>query len=162
MKLLVRLAMALLVVACFCTLTVNTAQAQYGYGGYGYRSGLFNPLWGGWGLMSPYASGRVPTPPYFALHPPVYYSQPVARTYGYSPFAYSGDVRTPEVAGDCCPEPYTMVNPYVPQDSDEEQTTQTTDDEYAAELFEIDNPYVLDDPTEIDSAELVSVEFLDN
>ena len=35
--------------------------------------------------------------PYFAAHPPVYYSYPVPRTYGYSPFAYPPYVMTPEV-----------------------------------------------------------------
>src|SRR3954470_23644902 len=50
--------------------------------------------------------------PYFALHPPVYYSQPVPRTYGYSPFAYPPGVMTPEIA--CAPQPVTINNPYVP------------------------------------------------
>lgn len=69
------------------------AQNCGGIGGFGtgYGIGL-----GGFGFSRPYMSGRVPTPPYFALHPPVYYSQPVARTYGYSPFAYPGTVTTPE------------------------------------------------------------------
>jgi len=50
--------------------------------------------------------------PYFALHPPVYYSYPVPRTYGYSPFAYGPWVMTPEVAP--APTPVTIINPYVP------------------------------------------------
>src|SRR4051812_3723380 len=50
--------------------------------------------------------------PYFALHPPVYYSEPVPRTYGYSPFAYPPGVMTPEIA--CAPQPVTINNPYVP------------------------------------------------
>ncbi len=33
--------------------------------------------------------------PYFAKHPPVYYSYVVPRTYGYSPYAYRANVRTP-------------------------------------------------------------------
>ncbi len=49
--------------------------------------------------------------PYFAAHPPVYYSQPVPRTYGYSPFAYPPYVRTPEIVYDAI-EPVTIVNPY--------------------------------------------------
>ena len=35
--------------------------------------------------------------PYFALHPPVYYSSPVSRTYGYSPFAYPPGVVAPKL-----------------------------------------------------------------
>ncbi|HEY3391693.1 MAG TPA: hypothetical protein VGK58_03225 [Lacipirellulaceae bacterium] len=50
--------------------------------------------------------------PYFALHPPVYYSYPVPRTYGYSPFAYGPWVMTPEVAPEV--KPLTIINPYVP------------------------------------------------
>ncbi len=46
--------------------------------------------------------------PYFALHPPVYYSYPVPRTYGYSPFAYPPGVMTPESAA---PEPVTLSTP---------------------------------------------------
>jgi hypothetical protein len=50
--------------------------------------------------------------PYFALHPPVYYSEPVPRTYGYSPFAYPPEVMTPEIVGEA--QPVTINNPYVP------------------------------------------------
>ncbi|HEX2477154.1 MAG TPA: hypothetical protein VHK01_20530 [Lacipirellulaceae bacterium] len=50
--------------------------------------------------------------PYFALHPPVYYSYPVPRTYGYSPFAYGPWVMTPEAAPEV--KPLTIINPYVP------------------------------------------------
>jgi hypothetical protein len=48
--------------------------------------------------------------PYFSLHPPVYYSMPVPRTYGWSPWAYPPGVMTPEVA-DC--EPQVIENPHV-------------------------------------------------
>ncbi|NQT14106.1 MAG: hypothetical protein HQ582_15235 [Planctomycetes bacterium] len=44
-----------------------------------------------------YSAGHIPVPPYFSLHPPVYYSVPVARTYGYSPYAYPPGTRTPDV-----------------------------------------------------------------
>jgi len=53
--------------------------------------------------------------PYFALHPPVYYSMWVPRTYGYSPFAYPFGSPTPEIeypAPEKKPAPKTMVNPY--------------------------------------------------
>ena len=64
--------------------------------------------------------------PYFAQHPPVYYSHPVPRPYGFSPYAYPGWVRTPDaryseaasvsrVARSPEPrvEPLRIVNPYV-------------------------------------------------
>jgi hypothetical protein len=50
--------------------------------------------------------------PYFALHPPVYYSYPVPRTYGYSPFAYGPEIMTPDVVEES--KPVTIDNPYVP------------------------------------------------
>lgn len=50
--------------------------------------------------------------PFFALHPPVSYSYPVPRTYGYSPFAYPGYVMTPEIAAPI--QPQEIINPHVP------------------------------------------------
>jgi hypothetical protein len=57
-----------------------------------------------------YANRQIPVPPYYALHPPVYYSYPVPRPYGYSPFAYPGSVPTPDVLA---PQPATILNPFV-------------------------------------------------
>jgi len=59
---------------------------------------------------SPYSLGQIPVPPYFSLHPPVYYSVPVPRTYGYSPYAYPGTVKTPDLKRR--PQPKTVINPY--------------------------------------------------
>lgn len=94
-------------VVAFAFLLVSAAepvQAQ-GYIGSGVGYGSFGQL------GSPYALGRIPVPPYFALHPPVYYSQPVARTYGYSPFAYPGSTPTPAVAP--IPTAKVITNPHV-------------------------------------------------
>lgn len=41
--------------------------------------------WVDW--SSAYRAGRIPVPPYYALHPPVYYGSQVRRPYGYSPYA---------------------------------------------------------------------------
>ena len=49
--------------------------------------------------------------PFFALHPPVYYSAPVARPYGYSPFAYPGWVTTPAPDDGGSKE---IINPFTP------------------------------------------------
>jgi hypothetical protein len=83
------------------------AAAQYGdacYGGYG-----------GWGYGGYWDIGRLyavlaNNVPYYAAFPPVYYSVPVPRTYGYSPFAYPPGVMTPEVE---IAEPLSINNPYV-------------------------------------------------
>ena len=50
--------------------------------------------------------------PYFALHPPVYYSRPVPRTYGYSPFAlFPGMIPAQDQVAAPSPAP----SPYVVQ-----------------------------------------------
>ncbi len=84
--------------AAMLLVNIETVEAQ-GYIGSGCATCQGGGIFGGnFGLLgSPYALSRIPVPPYFSLHPPVYYSAPVARTYGYSPFAYPGYVRTPEV-----------------------------------------------------------------
>ena len=71
------------VVAIAAFAVTNSSRADGG----GYYGSAFP--WFGYGNNGPaaYALGNVPTPPYFALHPPVYYSHPVARPYGSSPFA---------------------------------------------------------------------------
>lgn len=107
-------ATAALTIAALLFAGADSAQAQGVYNGYigggVYGNGVFGGL-GGFG-GSPYASGRIPTPPYFALHPPVYYSfPPVPRSYGYSPFAYPGSVRTPDVV--VAPKPAEVKNPHI-------------------------------------------------
>ena len=55
-----------------------------------------------------YGLGKIPVPPYFALHPPVYYSGVVARPYGASPFAAAGG-RIETIKS----KPTTITNPFV-------------------------------------------------
>jgi hypothetical protein len=86
------------------------------------------PYFGGYGLFGwgcyPFYGGAVSVPgplPYYALYPPVYYSRPVPRTYGFSPFAYPLGSPTPEeperaVAREVV-RPVRIVNPYVAQSS---------------------------------------------
>ena len=50
--------------------------------------------------------------PYFALHPPVYYSYPVPRPYGYSPYAYPPGTKTPEISVE---RPLIIENTFVPK-----------------------------------------------
>ncbi len=74
-----KLAIALLFVFAAIGLETQSASAQdFGFG--------FQPF----GFYQPYGvqySSSVPTPPYFALNPPVYYGSRYARPYGISPFA---------------------------------------------------------------------------
>lgn len=104
----------------------------YGYGGYGWDCGM------GWLYQS--LQYNVP---HFAAFPPVYYSYPVPRTYGYSPFAYPPGVMTPEVS--VAPEPLEIINPHVPS-TDSDKPAKKADTMAAAkrqpEPLVILNPYV--------------------
>ena len=107
-------------------LSATSASAQNGI--------LFGQA-GGYGIGSYNYGGGInqPTLPYFSLYPPVYYSHPVPRTYGYSPFAYPPGVMTPDVA----PQTGTLyMNPYVPQSKEAQPVVDRT----AAKTYY--NPYV--------------------
>lgn len=112
-----------------------------GCGGYDWAYGVgIGGLYNG---LDRYSDYRVP---YFAAHPPVYYSHPVPRPYGYSPFSYPPHVLTPEV---CEPAaPLTINNPYVPS-SESPASESKTDDETVsvpaanAPLMVV-NPYVVE------------------
>jgi hypothetical protein len=106
----------------------------FGYGGYLGVGDLYRVL-----------SQNVP---HFAAFPPVYYSAPVPRTYGYSPFAYLPHVRTPEIVQPVMP--VTIENPYFTggnpaTDSESADTAspadQTTQDSPARQPLEVSNPF---------------------
>ncbi|HEY2883524.1 MAG TPA: hypothetical protein VGJ15_13850 [Pirellulales bacterium] len=94
--------LAILFLTALAVGNATPAKAQGYCGGYG-----------GCGINFPYGlyGSRVNDVPYFAMFPPVYYSMPVPRTYGWSPFAYPPGTMTPEVEAD---SPEELVNPYVP------------------------------------------------
>ena len=82
---------ALLLAVALLGYEPEAAQAQPGpypqaYGGFTWADGY------GWYWL--YGQQRLP---YYSLYPPVYYSYPVPRPYGYSPFAYPPGVATPEL-----------------------------------------------------------------
>jgi hypothetical protein len=110
--------------AMLACVPMNSAEAVGGAGGHsrghggrghGFGGGLGIAIGGGgdygWDIAELYRE-LYNNLPYFALHPPVYYSEPVPRTYGYSPFAYPPGVMTPEIVGES--QPVTINNPYVP------------------------------------------------
>ena len=95
----------LLVFACQAS-----ARADYGDLGLAYLFG-----YGGIGNTSSMRA-YAPAPPYFALHPPVYYGQRYTRPYGASPFA-----AWPQLQANAAyaPQPHvqrahTIANPYCP------------------------------------------------
>ena len=129
----------------------SESQAQYGFGG-GSFSGL--PYQGfGYGNSgfggSVYGLGYVPVPPYFALHPPVYYSHEIRRRpIGDSPFAYGP--RRPAPA----PKRQFSMNPFAPSQAVEEgplQASQPTDS--VAKV--IRNPFYGDDQQELAASKLI-------
>lgn len=89
----------------------------------------------GWPYCVPYNVYGQDYIPYFARHPPVYYSYPVPRTYGYSPFAYPPTVMTPEISIEA-PAPKVMSNPFVPKAKADQRSVSTA----PAPQFVI-NPY---------------------
>ena len=105
----------------------SPAAAQEGCCGGGYLGGNYH--------YNLYGMEHVP---YYALHPPVYYSYPLPRSYGYSPFAYPPGTRTPEIEIEFA-EPEVMVNPYVPQT---EKPAAATLDKTTQAPLRINNPFV--------------------
>lgn len=78
----------LAVAAAFCVGTSEKAEAQFP-APFGFQA---------YGFYQPYGiqyTSATPTPPYFALNPPVYYSTRYARPYGISPFASPPVVSAP-------------------------------------------------------------------
>jgi hypothetical protein len=120
------------------------AAGGCGHGGCGHGFGLGFGI-GGYNDICGYAElyrQLYNNLPYFALHPPVYYSYPVPRTYGYSPFAYPPHVMTPEIAFET--QPVTIINPHVqgPQKKlDKPKKDRTAASDQPVEPLVIINPY---------------------
>lgn len=115
---------------CLVSLLGLSSSAKACDGGFGY----------GWGMGYLYNSleNRVP---YFAAHPPVYYSYPVPRTYGHSPFAYPPHFRTPEVIAE--PVAIEVTNPYVtPKEVSAAPAEQSVATPTAPAPLVVINPYV--------------------
>lgn len=128
------------------------AQAQFGgaqCGGFGaFGLGAYADV----GNLYRVLSQNVP---YYSAFPPVYYSYPVPRTYGHSPFAYLPTHVTPEYAA---PAPLAIDNPYVngsqtaAPDSQAEKPSldQTTSTQPRVEPLAIINPYATPSAKAID------------
>ena len=98
--------------------------AAFPFNSFGFRSS-----------SSLYGLGYVPVPPYFALHPPVYYGDRVHSSYGLSPFAGGPYGPMPRQAA----APAMIINRTVPPaKTDQKDATQTA----AVEPQLIINPFV--------------------
>ena len=104
-------------------------------GGFGYGGFVWSSPYPA-DLTHLYSVGAIPRPPYFALHPPVYYDVPVPRTYGYSPWAYPPYITTPEIVE---PAPEIIQNKFVPQPTKGESKKAKV----ASAPLKIRNPYVI-------------------
>lgn len=123
----------------------NEARAQNCYGG-GVYSGL--PYHGFGYSGSLYGLGFVPVPPYFALHPPVYYSHEILRRpVGDSPFAYPPRRPAPE------PKRQFSLNPFIPDPiiQDPLQASQANDS--VAQVMR--NPFYGDDQQSLAASKLI-------
>lgn len=111
--------------------------------------GPWSYYWGGYGYTFNYDNTHAYIP-HFALYPPVYYSQPVARTYGYSPFAYPPGTKTPEIAE---PEPLVVPNKYVPR----KKTAEPEPGAVTVKPLRITNPYVVAQQSPAPAGKMASV-----
>jgi hypothetical protein len=122
--------------------SANQASAQCagygGFGGYGF---------GAWDIGRLYEV-LADNVPYYSAFPPVYYSYPVPRTYGYSPFAYPPGVMTPDVE---FAQPQEIINPYIEGEpeavapaAEPASVDKTTSIPKLSQPLVIMNPYVTD------------------
>ena len=119
----------------------------------GYGNGCCgNNYFGDGGFTNLYNQGFIPVPPYFALHPPVYYSAPVPRSYGYSPFPYPGTVPTPEVVMG----PEEIINPHVDPDANGEEVPVPPQEQEASQRTARVSPEVIRNPF-VEQAQIVSL-----
>ena len=94
----------LAVLAALCVMPAITSA----YDGCGPNVWFDQPAFGCGGSL--YGLGYVPVPPYFALHPPVYYGERYYRSYGESPFARVDYSSRPHRI-----QAQVIINPFVEQ-----------------------------------------------
>lgn len=117
----------------------------------------------GWAIASLYGYGGfnnfairpyVPAPPYFALHPPVYYGARYARPYGESPFAALPQLQpSPGYHA----KPYvdrsvTISNPYCPAAATSAPVATPVVEHKPVQPLTIDNPYFKGERTQLTQA----------
>ena len=135
-----RYALALLLGMTYSLLVADDAKAQHGMNGaYGYGYGVYDV-----GRLYRVLADNVP---HYAAFPPVYYSAPVPRTYGYSPFAYPPGVRTPDLVEDATP--VEIINPHYkpatnskPAETEDKITQVDVTHSDVAQPLLVMNPYV--------------------
>ena len=129
-----KLAVRAFLVVFVVLVSQSVAKAHYGYGPYSYRYAAFLPPYGYYGQ---YLHSYMP---YYAVHPPRYYSSALLR--GHDPWASNSRTRT--VVSRPAPEPKRITNPYM----GEPQVAKASRGQVSSGPLRIINPYVtqLGDP----------------
>jgi hypothetical protein len=149
-----RMGMVLVLALACLVVETNEVRAQCvtgGYGGFGYGGGYGFDVGRLYGVLAQNV-------PHFAAFPPVYYSAPVPRTYGYSPFAYPPGTATPDL-----PAPTMaakeILNPYVPASTvtEKSEADKVTLRDSTPEPLAIVNPFVSSQVAEVTGPALHAV-----
>lgn len=135
-----RLMMLAVLGAAVCATTMMTESAQAQVDGYRFGVGIRQSrqfrnfgVVRNFGFAHGAVHHRIAEPPYFALYPPVYYSdQIIRRPYGVSPFAAPAGIVPVEMQ--VVPQPARIVNPHAlpdslldkPEDDDKEKEGEKT------------------------------------
>jgi hypothetical protein len=120
------------------SLAAESASAYWPYGNGGYNLYGYN-----WGFNQ--ATNYIPSPPYYSVYPPVYYSHQItARHYGASPFAWTPGMEPitylPDPSFAAASEPQIIENPYVTAKTSNKQLSAA---DKAPEPVKIANPFVV-------------------
>lgn len=131
----------------------HLGQGHFGFGNscFGFGNSCFGGGFGcgGWGCEGLYGctiGGNDERIPFYALYPPVYYSHIVARSYGWTPFAYSPDAIILPLEEGGSKE---IINPFVPPSNPPatqpktKPTSEHTADDAESSIHVVVNPYVL-------------------
>lgn len=99
-----------------------------------------------------------PILPYYSLYPPVYYSAPVPRPYGFSPFALPPGMQPAEGIPVPAAEPELTINPYFKPNQSELDEEAPSNQQTVAKPQFIKNPYYVKELTPEQSKRLAGTD----
>ena len=131
---------------CLVVMLVLTAASEsraYDF----WNTGMWNAT--GYGVSGNlYGLGIIPAPPYYAVHPPVYYGQRYFRTYGESPYARPARSSRPLIVSvkliknpfvdDCLPVEWPVSSPVDAKPAEAEPVEAKPADEAIEPVEEVD------------------------
>jgi len=122
----------------FSVVATEEVQAQCGFPGGGYGYGFGYDVGRLYGVLAQNV-------PHYAAFPPVYYSAPVPRSYGYSPFAYPPGTRTPELLSPTVAAK-EILNPFVRASEVTKKATKIEVEDKVTQSDSILGPLVIRNP----------------